>query len=79
MPDGPAKAAATKRFMEPRPGEPIFAQRVYVGRDPAKSAMVLLSDRAGKVRIRLVVDSLGRGSLEFLDAAGKVTRSIGDQ
>ena len=79
MPEGATKAAATKRFMEPRPGEPIFAPRVYVGRDPAKAALVLLSDRAGKVRIRLAVDSLGRGSLEFLDASGKVTRSIGDQ
>ena len=78
MPEGPAKTAATKRFMEPRPGEPIVAQRVYIGRDPAKSALVLLSDRLGKPRIRLAVDSLGRASLDFLDAAGKVTRSFGD-
>jgi hypothetical protein len=76
MPDGPAKTAATQRLMQPLPGTPLFAQRVYVGRDPAKSAMVLLSDRAGKPRIRLAVDSLGHASLDFLDVAGQVTNTI---
>jgi hypothetical protein len=79
MPDGPEKEAATKRFLEPRPGEPLFAQRVYVGRDPSKTALVLLSDKMGHPRLRLSVDSLGKASLDFLDAEGKVTRSIGDQ
>jgi hypothetical protein len=78
MADGPAKTAATQRLMQPRPGEPIFAQRVYIGRDVSKTALVLLSDRAGKPRLRLAVDSLGRGSLDFLDAAGKVTNSVSD-
>ena len=78
MADGPAKTAATQRLMQPRPGEPIFAQRVYIGRDVSKTALVLLSDRAGNPRIRLAVDSLGHGSLDFLDAAGKVTNSVRD-
>src|SRR5437763_6221838 len=34
MPNGAAKDSALKRFMEPQPGVPLFAQRVYVGRDP---------------------------------------------
>lgn len=79
MPDGPEKEGAMKRFLEPRPGEPLFAQRVYVGRDPAKTALVLLSDKMGHPRLRLSVDSLGKASLDFLDADGKVTRSIGEQ
>ena len=79
MPAGPAKDSATKKFMEPRPGEPLAAQRLFVGRDPSKSALVLLSDKMGHPRMRLSVDSLGKASLDFIDASGKVTRSIGDQ
>ena len=78
MPPGPARDSATKRLREPRLGEPLFAQRVYVGRDPAKSAMVLLSDRLGHPRLRLGVDSSGKASLDFLDEAGKVTYSLTD-
>jgi hypothetical protein len=78
MPEGPAKAAAMKRFMEPRPGEPIFAQRVYVGRDPTKTAVVLLSDKLGKPRLRLAVDSLGNAGIDFLDASGKVVHRLSD-
>ena len=78
MPDGAAKDAAKKRLLEPRPGEPLFAQRVYVGRDPAKSALLLLSDKMGRPRLRLAVDSTGKASLDFLDETGKVTRSLGE-
>ena len=79
MAAGPEKDAAMKRFMEPRPGEPLFAQRAYVGRDPSKTALVLLSDKMGHPRLRLSVDSLGKASLDFMDADGKVIRSIGEQ
>jgi hypothetical protein len=79
MPAGPEKEAATKRFMEPRPGEPLAAQRLFVGRDPSKSALVVLSDKMGHPRLRLSVDSLGKASLDFLGADGKVVRSIGEQ
>jgi hypothetical protein len=79
MPAGPAKDSATKKFMEPRPGEPLAAQRVFVGRDRSKSALVLLSDKMGHPRLRMSVDSLGKASLDFLDADGKVTRSLGEQ
>ena len=78
MPEGPTKAAAQKRLMEPKPGEPLFAQRVFVGRDPARSATVLLSDRQGHPRMRMIVDSVGKASLDFLDENGKVTYSVSD-
>ena len=79
MPAGAAKDSAMKRFLEPRPGEPLAAQRLFVGRDPSKAALILLSDKLGHPRLRLAVDSLGKASLDFLDASGKVTRSIGEQ
>ena len=78
MPEGPARAEALRKWQEPRDGVPLFAQRVYVGRDVARSALVNLSDPSGKPRIRMVVDSLGRASLDFLDEAGRVTFSLPD-
>jgi hypothetical protein len=79
MPAGAAKDSAMKKFLEPRPGEPLAAQRLFFGRDPSKSSLVTLSDKMGKPRLRLSVDSLGKASLDFLDATGKITRSIGEQ
>ena len=73
MPEGPARTAALEKFAAPRNGVPLFAPRIYVGRDPNKSAVLNLSDPMGKPRLRLRVDSLGTPSLEFLDAAGNVT------
>src|SRR5688500_8546881 len=73
MPEGPARTAALEKFAPPRKGVPLCAPRIYVGRDPNKSAVLNLSDPMGKPRLRLKVDSLGTPSLEFLDAAGNVT------
>jgi hypothetical protein len=78
MPSGPAKDAAMKLWMEPRPGEPLAAERLSVGRDRAKSAVVSLNDRFGKPRLRLVVDSLGAARIDFLDANGRATMSLPD-
>jgi hypothetical protein len=72
----PARTEALKRIMGPRNGVPMFAQRVYVGRDYAKSALLDLADPSGRTRIRLRVDSLGAASLEFLDADGRVTSKL---
>jgi hypothetical protein len=73
MTDTVARAAAMQRWAAPRSGVPLFAQRVYIGRDRARSAVINLSDPNGKPRIRLVVDSLGAASMQFLDETGKVT------
>jgi hypothetical protein len=75
-PPGAARNAALAKWAQPRNGVPIVAPRVYVGRDVSKAAIVNLSDRNGKSRLRLMVDSLGTPSLEFLDAAGKVTSRL---
>ncbi|HEX5435854.1 MAG TPA: hypothetical protein VFW98_01750 [Gemmatimonadaceae bacterium] len=76
MPDGPKKTAAMQALEHPRPGEPLAAQRLFVGRDQAKDAVVTLADKLGNPRLRLRVDSLGVASLDFLDANGHVTRRI---
>jgi hypothetical protein len=76
IPAGPARDSALRRWAQPRNGVPIAAPRVYVGRDVAKNAVVNLSDRNGTPRLRLMVDSLGAPSLEFLDAAGKVVSKL---
>lgn len=76
LPDGPEKVEARKKLMAPRNGVPLYAERVYVGRNRAKAAVLNLSDRDGKPRIRLQVDSLGAASIEFLDAAGKVVSRL---
>jgi len=76
MPAGPAKDSAMKKFREPRDGVPLYAERVYVGRNVAKAAVLNLSDPEGRPRIRIQVDSLGTPSLEFLDERGNVTSRL---
>jgi hypothetical protein len=76
VPEDAARNAALQKWAQPRNGVPLFAPRVYVGRDNSKAAVVNLSDRNGKPRIRLMVDSLGTASLEFLDASGNVTSRL---
>jgi hypothetical protein len=70
--DTVARRAALQRWAGPRNGVPLQAQRVYVGRDASKSAVVDLSDPMGRPRIRMRVDSLGVPSLEFLDENQRV-------
>ena len=78
MSDTVARNAALARLLGPREGIPLRAQRLFVGRDPAKSAVVNLADRDGRTRLRLVVDSLGKGRIEFLDPAGRVRYAVSD-
>lgn len=76
LPDGPEKEALIKKLMEPKKGEKAYAQRVFVGKDDSKTAMVMLADRMGKPRLQLLVDSNGTAKLNFLDDQGKVTYSL---
>lgn len=70
MPAGPARDSAKAALFGG------VAQRVYVGRNEDKVAMVRLSDGSGHPRLRLTVDSAGAATIEFLDQSGKVTRRI---
>jgi hypothetical protein len=76
FPDTARRNAALRRLMGPRGGVPLYAERVYVGRDRSRSAVVNLSDPQGRPRLRLVVDSLGEPALEFLNDSGRVTARL---
>ena len=58
------------------PRREIAARRLFVGRSWNQSSLVTLSDRDGRARLRLEVDSLGAASIQFLDDAGDVVRTI---
>ncbi|HSC30439.1 MAG TPA: hypothetical protein VLD17_01850 [Gemmatimonadaceae bacterium] len=78
LPDGSDK---TRRFQEFRKnmiakGEFGSISRAYIGKGAAKESIVMLSDRQGHPRIKLMVDSLGTPSLQFLDADGRVTQRL---
>ena len=62
--------------MEPKAGQRAYAQRIFVGKDDSKTAMVILADRMGKPRLQLLVDSLGTAKMNFLDEQGHVTYSL---
>ncbi|MBP9106882.1 MAG: hypothetical protein KBF56_09000, partial [Gemmatimonadaceae bacterium] len=79
LPEGAVRNEALQKWAAPRNGVPLMAQRIFVGRDPARNAIINLSDPNGKPRLRLKVDSLGAASLEFLDATGTVTSRIPDR
>ena len=76
MTDSVARNAALRQVMGPRNGQPMFAQRAFLGRDLDRNAVVNLADAQGRTRLRLVVDSLGTARIEFLDANGGVMRRI---
>ncbi|HEX5435850.1 MAG TPA: hypothetical protein VFW98_01730 [Gemmatimonadaceae bacterium] len=50
----------------------VGEQRVFVGQAPGRTASVVLSDRRGRPRITMRVDSAGTPTLDFLDAKGQV-------
>lgn len=75
MPAGPARDSAMTAFAANN-GHPLAAQRLFAGRDLNKNAVVNLSDPQGHPRLRLVVDSTGSASIQFLDATGTVTKTV---
>ncbi|HEX3866547.1 MAG TPA: hypothetical protein VHV78_07320 [Gemmatimonadaceae bacterium] len=76
--DTVARNAALVKLFAPRNGIPLNAQRLFLGRDPNKAAVLNLSDRTGQPRLRIAVDSLGAPHIDFLDEAGHVTYSLPD-
>ena len=78
MTDTIARKAALAKWAEPRNGVPLQAERLFIGRNPSKSAIVNLSDPNGRPRLRMLVDSLGAPRIEFLDPTGHVTYTIAE-
>ena len=62
-----------------RAAAPPGPRRVFVGKNPDRSAVISLADAQGKTRLNLRVDAEGAASIEFLDAAGKVTQRFPQQ
>ena len=75
MPHGPERATAWKAVRAKYPGGII--NRGFFGRDRDKSISLVLKDQQGNPRLEARVAPDGTPVLEFLDANGKVIRSVG--
>jgi hypothetical protein len=75
MPNGPEKTRRLQQLRDSPIGEAGKSfPRVFVGKTPDRSSLVMLADPAGRPRLRLTVDSLGSPALDFLDASGQTVR-----
>lgn len=52
------------------------AKRMFIGRDTDGSSRVALQDGEGRERLVMSVSDAGSARIDFLDAAGKVTKSV---
>jgi hypothetical protein len=73
MPHGPVRAQAYKELQARYPPS---VDRAYFGSEKDKSVGVTLRDEEGRARLRMLVRPDGEPVLQFLDAAGKVTKEI---
>jgi len=74
MPQGPERRAAVDAYRAKYPGG--IVNRGYFGRDRDKSVSLTLRDQQGHERLIARVASDGTPTIEFLDAKGKVIRTI---
>lgn len=74
--DSAQRAESLRALVAPRNGVPLAAERLFVGRNRAKAAAVNLSDPQGRVRLRLLVDSLGSARIEFLNESGAIVSRL---
>ena len=75
LPDGPEKTRRLQQLCD----SPIGAAgrsmlRVFVGKTPDRSSVLMLADPAGRTRLRPTVYSAGTPRMEFLDEAGRTDR-----
>jgi hypothetical protein len=68
--------AVRKEYLSRLPARELGARRMFAGRDVEGTSQVTLSDPDGNPRLQMKVDKQGRARIDFLDAAGKVTRTI---
>ena len=72
MPEAQRKALLEKRRKEHYYG----AQRFYAGKSASGNSVVLLRDADGRPRLSMMVTPDGKASIDFLDAEGKVQRTL---
>jgi hypothetical protein len=79
LPDGPEKARRLQQLRNSPIGDAGKSTlRVFVGKTPDRSSVLILADPAGRTRLRLTVDSLGTPAMEFLDDSGHTVRRYPD-
>jgi hypothetical protein len=75
LPDGPEKTRRLQQLRDSPVGEAGKSTlRVFVGKTPDRSSVLLLADPAGRPRMRLTVDSTGAPAMDFLDETGRTVR-----
>jgi len=75
LPDGPEKTRRLQQLRDSPVGEAGKSMvRVFVGKTPDRSSVLMLADPAGRVRLRLTVDSAGTPAMDFLDETGRTVR-----
>jgi hypothetical protein len=52
------------------------AVRLFVGKEPSRASVLVMSDAKGKPRLRISADAEGNPRLAFLDEQGKTTYSL---
>lgn len=79
FPSGIRRDSVQRALLALVPLSQLPARRVFIGRDTSRAAILTLADRTGAPRLRLRVDSTGKASIVFLDARGRVTRTIDER
>jgi hypothetical protein len=75
LPDGPEKARRLQQLRDSPIGQAGRSrERVFVGKTPDRSSVLMLADPAGRPRLRLTVDSTGAPAVDFLDETGRPIR-----
>lgn len=74
MDEGPERKKAMEKFREAAKRGEFGAKRVFVGKNAEKEAVLLLSDKIGRPRLRLKVAASGEASIEFLDEIGQIVQ-----
>jgi hypothetical protein len=72
MPDGAAKTQAQAQLRE----QSGITPRYFAGKSRSGNAVVMLQDATGTPRLSLMVTPEGKASIEFLDANGKIQRTL---
>lgn len=62
-----------------RPGAASGPPRLFLGKSRDRASMLMLQDGAGIPRIVLRVERDGTSAIDFLDAEGKVVRTVGPE
>lgn len=72
MPEGPQRTQATEQWQKQYGMQP----RYFAGKSRSGNSVVMLRDASGKPRLAMMVTPAGKASIDFLDANGKVERTL---